>query len=294
MASRTRNTRRTQNVAASQIEDDDEPGPSTRRSAGRGRRSTPQPEVERRDEKLPAILNYILRHIASKVPIKMSQLQQLSGGNNNEQNQRVAAVMELLKEHYGIELKQLPGPGKRLICIADSPIASAYELTKQQRPVYTLLYIILTFIFMRQNVVEDEQLFRFLNLMNIDVNETHSYFGENLKKLIEETFVKQMYLKRERQPITSFSEPKIQLSWGPRAEAEISFDDIIAFSAKLFREDPSFFDQQLNMARRLANPEAYTQRTPSETSSVDLDKDWTEQDLDLSDVEASQLENELG
>lgn len=43
-----------------------------------------------------------------------------------------------------------------------------------------------------------EQLFNFLKGLRIDIDEEDTYFQGNLKKLICETFVKQLYLKREK------------------------------------------------------------------------------------------------
>ena len=41
-----------------------------------------------------------------------------------------------------------------------------------------------------------EQLDEFLRGIKINIDEEHDFFGPNLKKLIGETFVKQLYLKK--------------------------------------------------------------------------------------------------
>lgn len=38
----------------------------------------------------------------------------------------------------------------------------------------------------------------FLSELGIDFSANHDYFGANIKKLVTETFVKQLYLKREK------------------------------------------------------------------------------------------------
>ncbi|EDW68178.1 non-structural maintenance of chromosomes element 3 homolog [Drosophila virilis] len=211
----------------------------------------PQIEI---DHQVRAILNYILCHSANKVPIKYNDLMPLAD-NKNELSKRFVLVTQLLETRYGIRLVQLEGTPKRYVCIAEAPVASTYELTAAQRPQFTLLYIILTYIFLRGNHIEEDKLYGMLDMMGANVREEHGYFGENISKLIEDTFVKQQYLKRERSQLSPYDDPKITYSWGLRAKCEFTYQQVVQFASKLFDQDEAFFQQQLMLAEGMDNPE---------------------------------------
>lgn len=172
---------------------------------------------------------------------------------------RMSLVTKLLDERYGIKLTLLEGTPKRYICLAETPMASAYELTALQRPQYTMLYIILTYIFLRGNRIEDDKLFGMLDTLGVNVHEEHGYFGDSILKMIEDTFVKQLYLRRERSQLSPFDDPKIFYSWGQRAKTEFTYRQIVQFASKLFNQDASAFQQQLMMAEGVDDPELMEQ-----------------------------------
>lgn len=90
---------------------------------------------------------------------------------------------------------------KLYLCIASETASSEDEYTLQQRRESRLLFLVLTYIFMKNNEVMDSTLFAFLRKMDID-DEPHEFFGY-FKKTINETFIKQMYLKREKYQMES-------------------------------------------------------------------------------------------
>lgn len=260
MASTSRNTRRRPNTTLSQSQV----------------RQTQETECEAIDVQVRAILNFILCHSANKVPIKLNDLMALADGKT-EVAKRMPLVTKLLDERYGIKLMQLEGTPKRYICLAETPMASAYELTAVQRPQYTMLYIILTYIFLRGNRIEEEKLFGMLDTLGMNVHEEHGYFGDNIQKKIEDTFVKQLYLKRERSQLSPFDDPKIFYSWGQRAKTEISFRQVVQFASKLFNQDPSAFHQQLMMAEGVEDPDLLEENDDS-TAHTQTQNDGMETD----------------
>ncbi|KAH8310339.1 hypothetical protein KR044_000842, partial [Drosophila immigrans] len=206
------------------------------------------------DNQVRTMVNFILCHSANKVPIKFTELT-ASVDNRNEMIKRFPFVTQLLDETYGIKVVELEGAPKRFICIAEAAVASTSELTASQRQNQTLLYIVLTYIFLRGNRIEDEKLFAMLTMLDIDVHEEHGYFGEDVSQMINETFVSRQYLKRDRSQLSPYDDPKNFFSWGPRAKCEITYREIVKFASKLFNQDPSFFQQQLMMAEGAENPE---------------------------------------
>ncbi|KAH8381356.1 hypothetical protein KR093_003038, partial [Drosophila rubida] len=206
------------------------------------------------DNHVRTLLNFILSHSANKVPIKYTDLT-AAIDNRNEMLKRLPLVTQLLEETYGIKLVQLEGAPKRCICIAETPVVSTHELTPSQRQHQTLLYIVLTYIFLRGNRIEDEKLYGMLAMLDIDVHEEHGYFGDDVSQIINETFVNQQYLKRERSQLSPYDDPKNYFSWGARAKCEITYQEIVKFASKLFNQDVSFFQQQLIMAEGTENSE---------------------------------------
>ncbi|XP_023177072.2 non-structural maintenance of chromosomes element 3 homolog [Drosophila hydei] len=231
---------------------------SRRRNGSHSQQSTNATQAESQhieiDQQVRAILNYILCHSANKVPIKHNDLIHLADGKT-EVSKRFPLVTQLLEERYGIKVVQLEGNPKRYICIAESPPTSTFELTAAQRPQFTLLYIILTYAFLRGCRIEESKLFAMLDMLGVNVHEEHEYFGSEISKLIEETFVKQEYLKRERSQLSPYDDPKITYGWGQRAKCEFTYQQIIQFASKIFNQDVSFFQKQLMMAEAMDNPE---------------------------------------
>ncbi|ALC46668.1 MAGE [Drosophila busckii] len=219
-------------------------------------------EEQRIDSRVSIMVNFILCHSANKVPIKYSDLSSIVDGKH-EVNKRLPFVTELLEQRYGMKLVQLEGAGKRYITVAEAPVCSIHELTTNQRPQFTLISIVLTYIFLRSNRLEEEKLYNMLDEMGVNVQEEHGYFGDNIRKLIEDTFVKQQYLKRERSQLSSNDDPKNYYSWGQRAKLEFTYENIVQFACKLLDKDEEFFEQHLMTAYAADNPELMYQQSMS-------------------------------
>lgn len=222
------------------------------------------------DSQVRAMVNYILCHSAHKVPIKHNDLMPLTD-NKYELNKRFPFVCKLLAERYGIKIIQLEGTPKRYICVSEAPTTSIHELTAAQRRHFSLLYIILLYIFLRGNRIEEDKLYAMLKMLGIDVHEEHAYFGDGISKLIEDTFVKQQYLKRSRSQLNPYDDPKTIYTWGLRAKCEFTYAQIVQSASKLFGQEPAFFEQQLRMAEGLDNPETLQQ----DQSTAGTDNDET-------------------
>lgn len=86
--------------------------------------------------------------------------------------------------------------GKFYLVTSEIAPSSEEELTVCQREEHRLLFIVLSYIFMKGGKVIEPVLFGFLTKLHIQ-NEPHEYFGA-YKKKITDTFVKQQYLKKEK------------------------------------------------------------------------------------------------
>lgn len=122
-------------------------------------------------------------------------------------------------------LIEVPGikTGKAYISHSEEPGNSLLLYDAEQQRHLTLLFIILSYLFMRGSDTPNqtktsegnisflfvikkikyiysllEELLQFLSSLRVKFDEYHPYFGSSLKKLVTETFVKQLYLKREK------------------------------------------------------------------------------------------------
>lgn len=80
--------------------------------------------------------------------------------------------------------------------ISLDPAASDLEVSYAQRNEMRLLFIVLSFIYMKHEPVLEATLMAFLRRLDIE-GEQHEVFG-NIPKMIGDKFVKQMYLKKEK------------------------------------------------------------------------------------------------
>lgn len=86
----------------------------------------------------------------------------------------------------------------KVLLIVPKDITSHLVLPPEKQPETTLLYLLLTYIFMKGNDVPELSVVKFLDSLQINLeDENHPYFG-NVKKHITETFVKQLYLTRNK------------------------------------------------------------------------------------------------
>lgn len=97
---------------------------------------------------------------------------------------------------YGIRVNEMKDErsNKFYLCTSELKIPSILGRTVAQRCELRLLYLILAYIFMKGGAVQEISLWSFLERLQV-TPERHDFFGD-VKKAIDETFLKQMYLKR--------------------------------------------------------------------------------------------------
>lgn len=163
---------------------------------------------------------------------------------------------------YGLETHEIRDDKsvKVILCTSDLIGGSELEYTQQRRVDLRLLVIVLSYIHMKGGTVAETTLYGFLNRLDI-CNEPHETFG-HFKKKISETFIRQMYLRREKVAIEGgnaedklvngivFTEDlmgqrqfisifRINYSWGLRAQLEMSNEKVAEAVAKV-RLPPAF------------------------------------------------------
>lgn len=103
-----------------------------------------------------------------------------------------------------------------------------------------LVFIILGLIFINEDPMPEEDLFKALGHLNMNVDDVTMVPGEKpvtIKKLIVEEFTRHHYLKRTRLPLQGQDVPQYVYDWGERAELEFPRTNVLEFLQKIYDQD---------------------------------------------------------
>lgn len=208
------------------------------------------------------MVKYFLSFSATKIPIKRSDINK----NLNIPPKIFPEVFKdcavLLSEVYGLEVAEVGEKSNKayIVCTARNFGICLKQYNSQQQSEITLLFIILSYIFMKggniqEGMLRDESstfflqcflsdhLNNFLAQLNIDINEADKFFGD-VSKTVREKFVRQMYLKRMKVEIEGSNDAQVHLSFGPRAEKEIDKKQLLKAVGEIMNKSPATFINQ--------------------------------------------------
>ncbi|XP_065354581.1 melanoma-associated antigen D4 [Calliphora vicina] len=196
-----------------------------------------------------SIITFVINGASTKLPLKEKDMISTINIKGKLFYMALSHAKTALKETYGLMLADVPDSksGKAYICHSEEPGLSLLLFDEDQQRHITLLFVILSYLFMRgsdtphKTKTTEEDLKTFLDGLRIKFDEYHPYFGQNLKKLITETFVKQLYLKREKDVSELDSETKFNYYWGFRAHSEFDKKLLLDATAKILKKPPTFF-----------------------------------------------------
>lgn len=192
------------------------------------------------------MVKYILQNCGSKLPIKKSEIvKNVLDGRGAVFHEVFSDAKNKLREIYGYEMIEFKG--HEYFCISKYPLMSIEAYDYETQATLPLLFLIVSYIFMKGGVVDDITLAEFLASFDIHFDEDHKVFG-NVKKLVSETFVKQAYLKRIKTTLESTNEVQMGYDIGERASIEFSKKGILKTVAKLMKKPPEFFAAQYEVA----------------------------------------------
>uniref|UniRef100_A0A182VUX1 MAGE domain-containing protein n=1 Tax=Anopheles minimus TaxID=112268 RepID=A0A182VUX1_9DIPT len=186
----------------------------------------------------------ILNLSINKWSIKRSEISSIAlKGDARLYNRLIPEVEDILEEVYGYELVDIESKGqKSMILCSIIETSSMAELNENYRQRYTFLFLILGYIFMKNGTIPERLLWDFLQTIGINEQQEHSYFGD-AKKLVE-LFIKQAYVMRFKQSMEGMNEESVFLSWGARANHEVSKKEILESVCKVMNRKPSDFKTQ--------------------------------------------------
>uniref|UniRef100_A0A182PA83 cytidine deaminase n=1 Tax=Anopheles epiroticus TaxID=199890 RepID=A0A182PA83_9DIPT len=196
------------------------------------------------DHLITCMVKTILNLSINKLMIKRSDISHIAlKGDSRLYNRLMPQVVDLLHEIYGYQLIDIESKTqKQMILCSSFETSSLDELNDCFRRRYTFLYLILGYIFMKNGTVPENMLWDFLRTVGIEEQQEHPCFGDPHKQI--EMFIKQAYLMRVKQTVEGISEESIFLSWGVRANHEVSKRAVLESMSKLMNRRPTDFKTQ--------------------------------------------------
>lgn len=164
-----------------------------------------------KDAEIKNIVKIFLNNVASQVPLKRQTIVQHALNKKGKSFlPAFDAARKILSSTYGMCVFEVADSKTKQYIVVSDLIGSRKEFSKKQRPHSTLLMIILSYIYMKGSSVVEQSLFVFLRSLHIDVDadDENSYFGTNLRKLITDTFVKRLYLKKTKEDDSLNKDPR--------------------------------------------------------------------------------------
>ncbi|XP_058124650.1 non-structural maintenance of chromosomes element 3 homolog [Anopheles ziemanni] len=221
------------------------PSQSQSRSSQRTRLdSTGSAESVDESHHVANVVKTILNLSINKAIIKRSDITTIALKSDNRLYNRVISdALEVLRDVYGYELVDVENKNQKsmILCSVLEP-ATFLELNDSYRRKYTFLFIVLGYIFMKNGTVPESILWEFLQTVGIDEQREHSYFGD-VQKLYE-SFIKQAYILRTKQSVEGMNEESIFISWGARAQREVSKKEVLHSMCEMLKRKPTDFKNQ--------------------------------------------------
>ncbi|XP_015122469.1 necdin [Diachasma alloeum] len=245
---RKANQRQTQSQRSQRndYDDIDEISPTQSR-----RRGADLPDDEE-NHVLGTLLKFLLSAASNKNAIKQADIKTYGIPSHVKHYQNLMAKAKvILHEIFGYKLISIGG-GKWIIVNALSH--DLIRLEVDDVPAQTLLYLVLSHIFMSGEPCREDNLIHFLKCLGIwRDGAVHPYFG-NVQEVLQKRFVQQVYLIRSK--VSEADNEMYDYTWGQRAKEECDPRNIIEFLGKVFNRPAQSWNHQYRKAHRLETPAA--------------------------------------
>ncbi|XP_070557743.1 non-structural maintenance of chromosomes element 3 homolog [Ptychodera flava] len=192
------------------------------------------------EAKVNEIVQYMLIMEQKKIPVKKLDITKhiLKDHRGIFLKAMEYAKTKLLRV-YGFELTELgQGPGNKKQCYIllntmDVNDSDHIDYSSEE-PKVGLLMIVLSIVFMSGGVVAESIVWHALKKLGIYPDKSHEVFGD-VKKLLTQEFVRQMYLEYNR--VVNSDPPAYQFQWGQRALKETTKRKVLEFVTKMYGKD---------------------------------------------------------
>ncbi|XP_063972791.1 melanoma-associated antigen B16-like [Diachasmimorpha longicaudata] len=213
------------------------------------RRGADLPEDEE-NHVLGTLLKFLLSAAVDKNAIKQADIKAYGIPSHVKHYRNLMAKAKaVLHEIFGYKLIDIGG-GKWII--VNALPHDQIRLEVDDVPAQTLLYLVLSHIFMSGERCREDNLIQYLMCLDIwRDGAVHPYFG-NIQEMLQKRFVQQVYLVRNK--VSEGDSEAYEYVWGQRATEECDPRNIVEFLAKVFNRPPESWKQQYRKAHGLETP----------------------------------------
>jgi len=222
------------------VEDDDDDGdddyraPATQAAATQATQSQTLTASEV-DKKAKEVIKYLLLTHVKNIPIKRADITKnvIKDGAKGYSAILTKAKNEL-QSVFGFELVEIDNKsGKTYLLISelDNDARALHDVNGKELEKMALIMPILGLIFMSGNSVDDATLWHFLDKLGFAKDKSHPIFGA-IEKFLKNDLAKEGYLLWTKIPNTDPAQ--FSVSWGIRAEKEVSKMDCLKFVCEVF------------------------------------------------------------
>uniref|UniRef100_A0A8C6F940 MAGE domain-containing protein n=1 Tax=Monodon monoceros TaxID=40151 RepID=A0A8C6F940_MONMO len=192
-------------------------------------------------------VEFLLEKYITKEPILQEDMLKIV---NQKYQDRFAEILKKASERieavFAVDLKEVDST------IHSYDLVSKLKLPNNGRvragrglPKTSLLMTVLGVIFMNGNCATEEDIWKFLNMMQVYAGRKHFIYREP-RKLITKDLVRLKYL--EYRQVLNSDPPRYEFLWGPKAHTETSKMKILEFLAKVSDMVPSAFSSRYEEA----------------------------------------------
>ncbi|KXJ16233.1 non-structural maintenance of chromosomes element 3 homolog [Exaiptasia diaphana] len=227
-------------------------GPTKKRAKDNDDSSQASPKTQDKlsgdelERKVSETVRYLLFSDRRKVPIKRADI---SKNVLKEYPRSFPQVMDLAKKKmqkvFGIIVEEieLTGKAKAYILVDGLECEKKNDLLEwgDESHRMGLLMVILSLIFMSENVISEAQLWHTLKKLGLQQKSEHPVFGDP-EKLLSQEFVRQGYIEKKK---IVGDETSFEYRWGARAFKETSKMQVLEFVAKIYGTETSVWTAQM-------------------------------------------------
>lgn len=183
------------------------------------------------------LVKYAINHSYRKIPMKRPDVRKHLNIPQKEFPLVFTEAQELLRSTFGLEMVELneSKTSKLIIVYSSIPAVSRLQLNPQEAKEAQLLFIIISYLYMKSVEVHEEHLNHFVAQIGIDVDEYSK---------AKELFVKQLYLKRTKHEIEGRNETYVTVTWGERAHLEFDKKEMLKTVAQIMGKSMQMFVTQ--------------------------------------------------
>uniref|UniRef100_A0A671EFM9 MAGE domain-containing protein n=1 Tax=Rhinolophus ferrumequinum TaxID=59479 RepID=A0A671EFM9_RHIFE len=174
---------------------------------------------------------YLLHKYKTQQPILKEEIIQIVGENQDEFDDIFQKASDLIEAVFAVDLKEVDSSTHVYDLVSKLNLPNNGRVyAGRGLPKMGLLLNILGLIFIKGNRASEEEMWQFLNMLEVYAGRKHRVYGEP-RKLINTDLVQLQYLEYRQVPDNDPA--RYEFLWGPRAHAETSKMQVLEFWAKV-------------------------------------------------------------